>query len=198
MFVEIFFNEINIPLSFIFTGQHSYLCCHHIVHKFSCLIAACALGFFHKSDFYNSEQFSPAINYTVSKVAVTSARRLSLMTESRSLLDSQKLFGWLVANNTYRGRQVRQLPGTPSYEVLRHCGNNWKCDANYNMKECICKLYIVLACTLINVCEPCPRPKMFNDYHFWEVPGTKLLACLRHQIINLSRSPTCPRWVLDT
>ena len=120
MFVEYFFNEINIPLSIIFTGQHSHLCCHHIVHTFSGLIATCTLGFFHKSDFHNSEQFSPAVIYTVSKVAVTSARRLSLMTESRSLLDSQKLFGWLVANNTYRarlrGRQVRQLLGTPSYE----------------------------------------------------------------------------------
>jgi len=30
------------------------------------------------------------------------------------------------------------------------------------------------------------------------VPGSKLLACLGHQIVNLSRLPTCPRRVLDT
>jgi hypothetical protein len=100
MFVEYFFNEIYIPLSVIFTGQHSCLCCHHIVHSFSCLITTCIPGFFHKSDFHISEQFSPAFNYTISKVAVASTGRLSLMIENRSLLDRNSVDDWLLTIHT--------------------------------------------------------------------------------------------------
>jgi len=99
MFVEYFFNEICILLSIIFTGHCSCLCCRHIVHSFSCLIATCITRFFHKSDFHNSEQFSAAFNYTVSKVAVAPTRRLSLVTENRSLL-LETLDDWLLTVHT--------------------------------------------------------------------------------------------------
>jgi hypothetical protein len=107
--LSFFFYEIYIPLPILFTGQHSCLCCHHIVHSFSCFIATCVPGFFHKSDFHNSEQFSPAVNYTISKVAVASTRRLSLMTENRSLRDRNSVDDWLLIIHTgfrLRGRRA--------------------------------------------------------------------------------------------
>jgi hypothetical protein len=119
MFVEYFFNEIFIILPIIFTGQRSCLYCRHIVHSFSCLIATCIPGFFHKSDFRNSEQFSPAANYTISKVAVAPTRRLSLITENRSLLVRNSVDAWLLTVHTgpdWRAGELGQLPGAPSYE----------------------------------------------------------------------------------
>ena len=164
MFVVYFFNKIYILSSIIFTGQCSCLCCRHIVHSFSCLIAACITRLFHKSDFHNLEQFSTAVNYTVSKVAVAPTRRLSLITENRSLL-LETLDDWLLTVHTGADWGAAARCTIP-WRVLRHHGNNWKCGADKNMKECISKLSTFLACTLRNVCQSCPRSKVFKVYHF--------------------------------
>jgi hypothetical protein len=169
MFVVYFFNKIYILSSIIFTGQCSCLCCRHIVHSFSCLIAACITRLFHKSDFHNLEQFSTAVNYTVSKVPMAPTRILSLITENRSLL-LETLDDWLLTVHTGpdgRAGELGQLLGAPSYEgcwdIMGIIGNvvlikTWK-NVSLNYPHFWHALSEMFA-------SSCPRSKVFKVYHF--------------------------------
>jgi len=59
------------------------------------------------------------VNYTISKVTVAPTRRLSLITENRSLLVRNSVDAWLLTVHTgpdLGAGELGQLPGASSYE----------------------------------------------------------------------------------